>query len=340
MTRRPSLSSGMTLVELMVGLALGMFLVTVMGTIYLGNRATFAAQESGSRTQENGRFVMDTIANDVRMSGFRGCLGINPVDNTLNTPAALLYDFATPIWGSRNGGAWSPALTAPASGLGALAAGDVLVIRRPTGPGWSLINEMSSVTAALSITPTGNFAQGDLLMVADCAGASVLQATNANPGTSGSIAHAVGAGTPGVARNAFTRVFSNDAVVWRMQTLIYYLANSVRRPGQTALWVYANPAYDGREQVSELVAGVERLAFTFGVDTDSDFAADRFRSADQVANWAQVVSVRVELLMAGSTESATTVAQPYVFDGQSVTPGDRRQRTVMSMLVSLRNSVR
>jgi type IV pilus assembly protein PilW len=53
-----------------------------------------------------------------------------------------------------------------------------------------------------------------------------------------------------------------------------------------------------------------------------------------------VVSVRVELLMAGSTESATTAVQPYVFDGQSVTPGDRRQRTVMSMLVSLRNSVR
>jgi type IV pilus assembly protein PilW len=106
---------GMTLVELMVGVAIGLFLIAVMGTVYLGSRTTFVAQESGSRLQENGRFVMDTIAGDVRMSGFRGCLGANPVDNTLTSPGALLYDFATPIWGSRNGGAWSPVRWLPAT---------------------------------------------------------------------------------------------------------------------------------------------------------------------------------------------------------------------------------
>jgi type IV pilus assembly protein PilW len=334
-------AAGMSLVELMVGLAMGLFVVAVMSAVYLGSRSTFVAQESGSRLQENGRFVMDTMASDLRMSGFRGCLGAEPVDNTLNTPSALLYNFAEPIWGSHfTGAAWSPALSTPATTLGALPAGDLLVVRRPSGLGWSLIAEMSSTSAALTITPTAGFSLGDVLVVADCAGAAVLQATNAAPGAAGSIEHTTGGGVvPGVARNTLSRVYANDARIWRMQTLIYYLAASARRSGEVALWVYANPAYDGAAQTSELVTGVERMALTYGVDTNGDFAADRFQSADAVANWGQVVSARIELLLVGGSDARATVVQPYVFDGQTVTPADQRQRSVMSMLVSLRNAV-
>ena len=54
---RPVTRRGMTLVELMIGIAIGLFLVAVMGTVYVGSRTTFVAQESGSRLQENGRTV-------------------------------------------------------------------------------------------------------------------------------------------------------------------------------------------------------------------------------------------------------------------------------------------
>ena len=355
----PRARRGMTLVELMVGLAIGLFLLAVMGTIYLGSRTTFVAQESGSRLQENGRFVMDTIANDVRMSGFRGCASVeqtsmragkpvlNPVDNTLNTPTALVNDFGQPVWGSHDpGGGWSPALTAPANALGASTDGDVLVVRRPFGVGWSLVAEMAGVAAPLTITPTANFAQGDLLMVADCAGSSMLQATNAGPGAAGSIEHAAGAAgvAPGVSTGSLARIYANDARVWRMQTLIYYLADSQRRPGEMALWVYTSPTYDGQAQKSELVTGVERMALTFGVDNDGadvegNLSANRFLRADAVADWSRVVSVRVELLLAGSGDSPTAAAQSLVFAGSTLTPADRKLRTVMSTLVSLRNTV-
>ena len=340
--RTTLLQQGFSLIELMVGLSIGLFLVAVMGAVYLGSRNTFVVQEAGSRMQENGRFAMDTITADLRMSGFRGCLGSDALDNTLNTPTALLYNFTEPVWGARNtGAAWAPALTTPADTLSALPAGDVLVVRRPTGLGWSLIGEMANTSAPLVITATANFTQGDLLVLADCAGGAVLQATNSAPGTGGSIAHVTAAAgvVPGVARNAFTRSYANDARVWRMQTLIYYIANSARRSGQTALWVYTNPVYDGGAQRSELVTGVERLAVTYGVDTDGDFSADRFQSADQVANWAQVVSARVELLLVGGSDTRATVTQPFNFGGQTITPTDQKLRTVMSTMVSLRNAV-
>ena len=150
---------------------------------------------------------------------------------------------------------------------------------------------------------------------------------------------------PGLASSNLARSYAHDARVWRMQTLIYHLAASARRPGETALWVSVHPVYDGGSARRELVTGVERLAVTYGVDTDGDLAADRYRSADQVANWAQVVNARVELLLAGGSDgqatqaTQATQAQPYVFNGLSVTPSDRRLRTVMSTVVSLRNAL-
>ncbi|MBP6903181.1 MAG: PilW family protein [Burkholderiaceae bacterium] len=344
---------GFTLVELLVGVAIGLFLMAVMGAVYVGSKTSFVAQESGSRLQENGRFAMDTLTQDLRMSGFRGCsaqqatggsgspLAVPAVDNTLNTPDGLLYNFGQPIWGSHhNGSAWSPALAAPLTGLSPAAGGDVLVIRRPNGTAWSLIAEMADTTAPLTVTATAQFAKGDLLMVADCAGASVLQATNDGPGAAGSLQHqtAVAGLVPGVARDALARIFAHDAVVWRMQTLIYYLAASERQSGQTALWLYRHPTYDGSAQRSELITGVERMALTFGIDNDGDDAADRLVAPGSVTDWGRVVNARVELLLV-SQGSSTSTAQPYTFAGSTVTPTDGKPRAVMSTLVALRNTL-
>jgi type IV pilus assembly protein PilW len=285
---------------------------------------------------------MDTVVQDLRMSGFRGCLGLDAVVNSLNTPAALLYDFGTPVWGSHNTGAsWSPALSAPVDGLSPDGGGDVLVVRRPAGVAWALTAEMADADAALTVTPTAAFAKGDLLMVADCVGAAVLQATNDGPGAAGSIAHTVAGSaglTPGMAATGLGRVFSQDARIWRMQTLVYYLGASARHSGQTALWVYRNPTY-GEAQRTELVTGVERMVVTYGQDTDGDLSADRFGTADAVANWSQVVNARVELLLVGNLDTRTTQAQPYTLAGTTTTPSDGRPRTVMSTLVTLRNAI-
>ncbi len=269
------------------------------------------------------------------------------VDNSLATPTDLRYNFNEQIWGSRNtGSAWSPALSTPVDGLGAVAAGDILLVRRPAGVAWSLVAEMPSRAAALTITPTANFQRGDLLMVADCAGASMLQATNVGPGAAGSVQHVAGTGgvVPGVATGDLARTYSNDARIWRMQTRIYYLANSARRSGETALWLRVSPAYDGEAQTSELVTGVERMAVTYGVDNDGldgagNLSANRFFTANQVTNWGQVVSARVEMVLSGAADSLATGVQPYVFGGETITPTDKKLRSVMSMLVSLRNTV-
>lgn len=345
MSQSQTMARGMSLVELMISVVIGMFLVAVMGSVYLGSKATFNAQDSVSHLQDSGRFAMDTMARDLRMSGFRGCMSQvrgTPLTNLLNTPTALLYNFAEPVWGSRSsGGSWSPALGTPVSGLSPLPAGDVLVVRRPVGSGWALTAQMAAGTSAMSISATPNITKGDLLLAADCAGAVVLQATNDTPGLSSSVAHLTGVAgiSPGLSSADLGRGLAHDASLWRMQTVIYYLAASVRRGGQVALWSYTNPSYDGNPSSVELVTGVERMAITFGVDSNADYAADKFQGAAGVADWTQVVSARIDLLLSGNADNSVTKAQPYRWDGAMVVPTDKKLRTTLSVAVSLRNTV-
>jgi type IV pilus assembly protein PilW len=341
---------GVTLVELLVGAAIGLFLVAVMGALFVGGKGGMRSQNHVARLQENGRFLADTLANDLRMAGFRGCRGLSTatLTNTLKTPTALLYNFAQGVWASHHtGSAWSPALDAaiqsPTLTPAPNSAGDVLTLRRSEGPGIALTAEMTAGTDALSVTAGVTVNKGDWLMVSDCGGAAVFQATNTGPGTAGSILHASsGSLTPGNSTADLGRAYLQDALLHRLATTTYYLAPSARS-GKTnllALWSYTVPSYDGSVQPQELATGVERFIVRLGLDSDADGAADAYVTPDAVTNWSQVVTTQVELLLASTDDGVTTSAQPYVFNGSSSTPTDRRLRSVVSFTASVRNALR
>jgi type IV pilus assembly protein PilW len=71
-TRTRSAHAGMTLIELMVALAIGMFLMIGAVTVFMQGRTTFRVTESLSRLQENARFAIDAMEPDIRMAGFWG----------------------------------------------------------------------------------------------------------------------------------------------------------------------------------------------------------------------------------------------------------------------------
>jgi type IV pilus assembly protein PilW len=211
------------------------------------------------------------------------------------------------------------------------------------GTGWALTAEMDSATSALNVTPTGRITAGDLLMVSDCAGAAVFQATNATPGVSGSIEHSASVtATPGVSTNSLGRAFLQDALLYRLATVTYYLAPSQRtgKTTQRALWSFTSPVYDGTVQPQELVTGVEGFRVTLGLDSNGDGAADAYAAPAAVTDWAQVVTVQTELLLASTEDGIASSAQPYTFDGTTVTPTDRRLRTVVSLTAQVRNALR
>ena len=60
--------AGLTLVELMVALAIGSFLIIGAVQIYNQSRQAFVVNESIARVQETAQFAMDTIEADLRLS--------------------------------------------------------------------------------------------------------------------------------------------------------------------------------------------------------------------------------------------------------------------------------
>jgi len=57
-----------------------------------------------------------------------------------------------------------------------------------------------------------------------------------------------------------------------------------------------------------------------------------------VADWARVASVNVQLRVVSSEDGLADAAQPYLdFDGNAVTPEDRRLRRSYAVVVALRN---
>ncbi len=61
---------GLSLIELMVALVLGLVLMIGVLQVFLASRQTFATNEAMSRLQENGRFALDYISNSARHAGY------------------------------------------------------------------------------------------------------------------------------------------------------------------------------------------------------------------------------------------------------------------------------
>jgi type IV pilus assembly protein PilW len=80
--------AGMTLIEIMIALLIGAFLIGGVLEIFINSRQTYRMQENLSRLQENGRFALDFLAHDIRMAGYRECLTFTvptPITGTNDT---------------------------------------------------------------------------------------------------------------------------------------------------------------------------------------------------------------------------------------------------------------
>ena len=65
-------SSGFSLIELMVALVITLILIAGIGQIFLSSKKSFTIQNDLGRQQENGRYVLDTLAQDLRRAGYLG----------------------------------------------------------------------------------------------------------------------------------------------------------------------------------------------------------------------------------------------------------------------------
>lgn len=171
------------------------------------------------------------------------------------------------------------------------------------------------------------------------------------PGVAGSVIHALGVPVPappagpGNINAALSVAYDNTARFFSIQTITYSIQADPANNNTPSLFQSIN---GGAAVV--LVEGVENMQILYGenttaapippaIPTDANFSADRYIPANLVGNWAEVVSVRVSVVMRTQENNLATAPQPYTINGALITPPstDLRLRRVFSTTVSLRN---
>lgn len=322
--------TGVTLVELMVAMAIGSFLMIGAITVFMQSRTTFRVNESVGRLQENGRYVVDTLEPDLRMAHYWGLTSrtvkirdrATPVDPI---PAGLAVgndcginwsiDLDIEVGGTNNGYAWA---CAP---FGAVQPGsDTLEMRRVSE------DPVALLTAGVVFVQSARFRDGQIFT-----GGAIP------PGfvAASSATHQLRVSGYYVSRNSSLDTPGNPVPSLRVKTLV-------------------GGALGPRIVDQEVLPGVEDLQVQFGVDTDPEGGPNR-NSVDRYVNpgdpiitpgsggfldEAEILAVRFWVrLRAERPENGFTDTTNYVYADQNVpAPNDNFRRQVISKTVYLRNA--
>lgn len=82
--RQYSKQRGLSIVELLVAVVIGMLLLTGVIQVFFASKQTYSSNEAASRLQENGRFALEFIAQSARHAGY-----VEPANTTASKPAPI-----------------------------------------------------------------------------------------------------------------------------------------------------------------------------------------------------------------------------------------------------------
>jgi len=318
--------AGVTLVELMVSLAIGSFLMIGAIQIYTQSRHAYVINDSIARVQETAQFAMDTIEADLRMASN---YGRNSRSDTIEgrsvpgnaNPDTLAIDGAC-------GATWILNLTQPIEGdnnnYGLLCAA--------TGAGGAQANSDTVTIRRATVAPT--VLQPGRLQIQS----TRLQGQIFDDGV-----RPTAFGPPPLSE-------THDLLV----NSYYVAASSTLIPGVPTLRRKTLGAAGGAPQITdiEVAPGVENMQLQFGVDMDGDNSVDRYvNPGDPVIDpavgvgggWvptARVMTARIWLVVRSlSVETGIVDLTDYApGDINLGVPNDQFRRLMVSKTILLRNT--
>jgi type IV pilus assembly protein PilW len=342
-SRRTHLQAGVSLVELMVSLVLGLFLIFGAVTIYSKSRATYRTAEAVARLQETARYAFDAIEPDVRMAGYWGLSNraayiLNrasslsdaiptPTDNDLDDATTLidqcqnnwLVDLDQYIAGRNGSGETDLGLSTDCEAYRDAWQGntDTLTIRRgaEAAPDELAVDNLYLQTSRI---------QGTIFYHTDGA--------------------CLDPKDPACIPDAYSPPASETR---ELLTTMYYVSNeSVARPDVPSL--RRKRLVNGAILDEEVVSGVEDMQVQFGIDTNADTNADVYVDPqdDPAAYGGTIVSatiwlrVRADEIEVGFTDDGTYDYADLDAAGEPelAVPNDNFRRFVVSKTIQIRNT--
>ncbi|GMQ96710.1 MAG: PilW family protein [Gammaproteobacteria bacterium] len=352
---------GLTLIEVMIALTIGLFLMVGTITMFISNKRTYTEQDQMSRLQENARFAMALIISDLRISGHVGCIGdTNAINDTVGVAGtgitAAKDNFVEGLEGSDAiPQKFKPSNSAKPADI--VTGTDALITRYTQEINLPVYAPyMTNTTSDISINQnppavTPNSLQiGAIIAISDCTTTDIFKITGADhPSTNGIIEHA-----------ALSKAYGNDmARILRFFTRSYYIGN--RDANSATADCDSDGVMDNADadvcpalfrNGESLADWIEDMQILYGEDTSGDKVPNTFVTASTVANWNNVIAIRIGILARSPDEyGPDTDTNTYnLFTGAKgcvvgadigcVNPADLRvRRRVMTNTVVLRNQI-
>jgi type IV pilus assembly protein PilW len=335
-------SGGMTLIELMISMVLGLIVIGGVVSVVLANKQSYRTNEGLSQVQESARTAFELMARDVRQAGVNGCDNTGRMANVLKPPdpPGVLAWWQT-WFGMRgyNEGEVDPAVTIGTAEADRLEGTDSIQVQGIVGTGLS-VEDHDPSSAVLKINAeTAEFADDDILIVCDFDHSAMFQVSNYND-ENVTVVHATGQGVPencskglgfpticGGPATGNVYEYGPNSQVARMLAVDWYIgANTRADEGGRSL--YRRRLGSGAiEAVEEIVAGVTDMQIRYRRDDSVGFVAANDPSIP--GNWETVNAVEIELTVESTDRRVST--DPNVNTG--------RLQHKFTHIVTLRNRV-
>lgn len=278
-TPHPRRERGLTLIELMVAMVIGLLIVIAMSALFVGTSASRREVEASADVVENGRYALDLLTRELSQAGFYGTLA-TPTGAT-NAPCSTdIADWQSSLTVHVMGWNSGPAASDPDPGcLNRKAGTDAIMVQRAAtcfvgetnASGTSICDAESNKSAYLQVSECGTEYLTTPFVVAT-GGTSAFTLKN----------HTCDAASAAVKRRLVRRIFYVDA------------SNALAS---------VDLRLDGAQAPVRLVENVEQLQIEYGLDTNGDGTADAFTSAPTAAQWPQAIGARVWLVARSASPS-------------------------------------
>jgi type IV pilus assembly protein PilW len=305
------LQRGLTLIEFMISIVLGMIIVAALATFVADQSVNRAEIDRSGRLIENGRYAIRALADDLQMAGYWGELstppsapagwtdpcGANPAAPTKAELAASLgwhvSGLEVPSGSARAGYNSTAPMPTTLACLSNLKAGtDVLVIRRsePDSSAYEIAGAVDLAKLASAASPVNS--------------TRMFMQTGLDPATK-LFSYKVDLGANGATFNLTRKDGASLATVRKILVRIYYVATCSICTGGTPDSIPSlkmkelieGPGWSDAITVAE---GIENLQLEYGMDTASvDGApdgADNAAGSVATADWPAAVTAKIYLL--------------------------------------------
>lgn len=345
---------GLTVLELIIALALGVVLVGGISQVYLENKKNYVQDEAMARLQENGRFAINVFKRELKMAGF---FGVGADLQALSIPGVSTGCAAAGDWALSldpidfvNDSGQTASSSVRGVSLGdecveadaVLPGTDILVVKRVADR--ETINN-NSWAAGLSDAGGDEKKERYYLKI------KIHPVNGSNELTkyvyvdSGGFASADA--DPSSASDEDILSSSNNVSMWLVMNRIFYVRNYSVTPGDGIPTLVMATLTDKQFEQQALIEGVEAFHIEFGIPDSDDFEKGgrrpvNFVTAPTADDLDQVTVARVYLLLRNREPlNGYTDTKTYKLGASGVIdPADKRyMRRVFTTTVGLRNIV-